>query len=287
MNQFIEQLEDRKYFAAAPMSLSGSAYIDLDAKETVITNQVNKGDKVDTYMIRVMKAGVVNIRLEGLTGDASLELICDKNKNNRQDSGEVIQKSNKLLAQDENISRFVGVGIYYIKVAQSDGNAIINYTLRVSTAPLTSPDKVDVAGNDMASAMDLSVPKGHNKTINEHVSDGDLDVFRIDVKEMARYDIRLSGITTKDADIFLTDANGNLLASTVGKAKSGKLIAGKLPPGTYYITVNTTGSATGYALRVNAGNYRNNDLDLTSAKAAKKIKPKAAMVFSTKLIESL
>jgi hypothetical protein len=284
MSQFIEQLEGRQYFAAAPMSLSGSTYVDIKAQETVISDQVNKGDKVDTFMIRIMKAGQVNFRLEGLTGDACLELISDKNRNNRQDSGEVVQKSNKLLAADESISRFVGVGIYYVKVSQSDGNAIINYNLRMSTAALTSPDKVDVAGNDSATAKDLSVPRGSNKTVNEHVSQGDLDVYRIDVKETAKYDIRLSGAVTKDADMVLTDANGTVLATTLGKAKSAKLIAGKLPPGTYFVTVSTASTATGYALRVNAGNYRSNDLDLTTSQASKKL-PKAAM-FSSKLIES-
>jgi hypothetical protein len=284
MSQFIEQLEGRQYFAAAPMSLSGSTYVDIQAQETVITDQVNKGDKIDTFMIRIMKAGQVNLRLEGLTGDACLELISDKNKNNRQDGGEVMQKSNKLLAADESISRFVGVGIYYVKVSQSDGNAIINYNLRLSTAALTSPDKVDVAGNDMASAKDLSIPLNSNKTVNEHVSSGDVDVYRIDVKETAKYDIRLSGIVTKDADMVLTDANGTFLTSTVGKAKSAKLISGKLPPGTYYITVSSPTTATGYALRVNAGYTRSNDIDLTTAQASKKL-PKAAL-FSTKLIDS-
>lgn len=281
MNAVIEKLETREYLSS---SLSGAKYLDIQPKEAVVVDQVNQGDKEDLYAVRIMKAGMVNFRLDGLTGDACLELINDRNHNNRFDSGEVMQKSNKLLAANEQISRMVAPGIYFIRVTQAESNSIINYNLRFSTQMFTTPDKVDTAGSTTADARDLTVPRGSNRTVNEYLNEGDVDVYRLDVTETSKYDIRLSGIT-KDADITLTDANGNALMTTVGQPRNNKLIAGKLEAGTYYVTVTAVKDPTAYALRVVSSAFRASDTDLTTKRVSAKVAlPKA--VFSTKLIES-
>jgi hypothetical protein len=279
MQSVIEQLEAREYLST---SLSGAKYLAIQPSEAVVIEQVNNGDREDLYMIRVNKPGQVNLRLEGLTGDACLEFISDRNHNGRLDSGEVTMRSNKLMAANENIRRQVTAGIYYVRVTQVEWNSIVNYTLRYSTKAFTTPDKVDQAGDTTATARDLSIPLGSNRTVNDYLTTGDLDVYRLEVTETAKYDIRLSGFT-KDANITLTDAAGNALASTLGKAKSAKLISGKLSAGTYYVTVNATGAQTGYALRVVASAPRTSDADLTQARVPKFA---ANPLFSTKLIES-
>src|SRR4051812_30816634 len=100
MNAVIEKLETREYLSS---SLSGAKYLDIESKEATFVDQVNNGDKEDLYMVRVMKASTLNFRLDNLTGDACLELISDRNHNGRLDSGEVVQKSNKLMAANEKV----------------------------------------------------------------------------------------------------------------------------------------------------------------------------------------
>ena len=280
MNAVIEKLETREYLSS---SLSGAKYLDIESKEATVVDVVNNGDKEDLYMVRVMKASTLNFRLDNMTGDGCLELINDRNHNGRLDSGEVMQKSNHLLAANEKVSKMVAPGIYYVRVTQSESNAMVNYTLRYSTQAFTTPDQVDTAGDTADTARDLSVNNGQNKTVNEYLTEGDLDVYRIDVTETAKYDIRLSGFV-KDADITLTDANGTALMATTGLAKNNKLISGKLEAGTYYVTVSTTFAPTPYALRVVNSAYRTSDIDLTQKRAGK---PSATPRFSTKLIESL
>ncbi len=261
MSQFIEQLESRQY---ASVSLSNPTYLDIKPADAVIAGQVNKVRKEVFYMIRVMKAGLVNLRLEGLTGDATLQLINDRNHNNRLDSGEVVQQSAKLLAADESISRFMSVGNYQVRVLQAEGNSIINYNLRYSTSPFATADKVDQTGNDTATARELSVPLGTNRTVNEYVGNNDsADVYKMVVTETTKYDIRLSGLV-KDADVTLTDSNGNTLYTTQGLPQAKKLISGKLGAGTYYLTVNAVAEPTGYSLRVVGSAYRSTDIDLTA-----------------------
>jgi hypothetical protein len=280
MNAVIEQLETREYLST---SLSGAKFLDIQPTEATVVDVVNNGDKEDLYMVRVMKQSTLNFRLDNLTGDATLELINDRNHNGRFDGGETLQKSNKLMAANERISKMVAPGIYYVRVTQAESNAMVNYTLRYSTQAFTTPDQVDTAGDTADTARDLSVAKGQNKTVNEYLGEGDLDVYRINVTETAKYDIRLSGFV-KDADITLTDASGNALETTTGATKNNKLITGKLEAGTYYVTVSTTSAPTPYALRVVNSVYRTTDIDLTQKRASN---PSATPRFSTKLIESL
>jgi len=266
MSQFIEQLESREYMST--VSLSNPTYLDIKPTDSIIAGTVNKARKEQIYMIRVTKAGLVNLRLEGLTGDATLQLINDKNHNNRLDSGEVVQQSAKILAADESISRMMAVGNYQVRVLQAEGNAIINYTLRYSTNPFAASDQEDKTGNDSADARDFSVPMNANRTVNEYVGNGDTaDVYKLVVTETTKYDIRLSGLV-KDADVTLSDANGNTLYTTAGLPQAKKLISGKLEAGTYYLTVTAVSDPTGYSLRVVGSAVRSTDVDLTSRRIA-------------------
>ncbi|CAN5519395.1 hypothetical protein BH10PLA1_BH10PLA1_10090 [soil metagenome] len=267
MSQFIEQLESRQYMST---SLSNPAYLDIQPTEAVVTAQVNNYHKQQIYIVHVFKSGLLNLRLEGLTGDATLELVSDRNHNNRLDSGEVVQKSAHLLAANESIVRMVNAGTYQIVVLQAEGNAIINYTLRYSTKAFTTPDQVDQTGNDTAHARDISVPRGSNRTVNEYVGANDsADVYKMDVTETMKYDIRLSGLT-KNADVTLTDADGNVLATTTGKAMSSKLISGKLEAGTYYLTIVAVDLPTSYALRLAGSTAGLKDTNLTNARVSAK-----------------
>lgn len=265
MSQFIEQLESRQYQS---VSLSNPTYLTIESASQTVVGQVNKARKEQLYMIRVTKAGLVNLRLEGLTGDATLQLVNDRNHNNRLDSGEVVQQSAKLLAADESISRMMAVGNYQVRVLQAEGNSIINYTLRYSTNPFAASDQEDKTGNDAADARDFSVPMNSNRTVNEYVGNGDTaDVYKMVVTETTKYDIRLSGLV-KDADVTLTDSNGNVLYTTAGAPQAKKLISGKLESGTYYLTVTPVSDPTGYSLRVVGSAVRTTDVDLTSGRVA-------------------
>ena len=265
MSQFIEQLESREYKS---VSLSNPTYLEMTSADAVVTGQLNMARKEQIFLVRVTKAGMVNLRLDGLTGDATLQLINDRNHNNRMDSGEVVQQSAKLLAADENISRTMPVGNYQVRVLQAEGNSIINFNLHYSTNPFVAANLQDQTGNDTASARDLSVPLGTNRTVNEYVGNGDsADVYKMVVTQDTKYDIRLSGLV-KDANVTLSDANGNILATTAGAPAAKKLISGKLSAGTYYMTVTAVSDPTGYSLRVVGSAVRSTDLNLSTRRVS-------------------
>ncbi len=283
MSKFIEQLESREYFSTT--SLSNPAYLTILPTESVVSSQLNNGHKSQLYLIRVDRPGEIDLRLEGLTGDASLSLISDKNHNNRLDNGEVIAKSDHILAANETIRKIATAGIYQILVTQVNSNTLINYTLRFSTAAFTTPDQVDQTGNDVAHARDFSIQKGTNRTVNEYVGANDsADVFKMVVTETTKYDFRLSGLV-KNADMTITEANGNALATTTGRAMSAKTISGRLEAGTYYITVTAVDAPTPYALTATGTAYRSTDADLTTRRVSASIfssKPITASIVSSK-----
>ena len=149
-------------------------------------------------------------------------------------------------------------------MSQADGNSIIEYSLRYSTQAFATSDQVDKTGNDIANAREFSVPLGANRTVNEYVGPSDsADVYKMVVTQTTKYDIRLSGLVF-DGDVTLMNANGETLATTVGKNKAAKLISGRLDAGTYYLKVNAVSKGTGYSLRVVGSSYRVEDIDLTT-----------------------
>jgi pimeloyl-ACP methyl ester carboxylesterase len=75
----------------------------------------------------------INLRLDGLSADADVELIQDKNKNGRVDGGEVVGSSQKSGQSSEPMTKFLkNKGDYFIRVASNKTSSETNYTLAIT-----------------------------------------------------------------------------------------------------------------------------------------------------------
>ena len=74
--------------------------------------------------------GAVDINLTGLTADADIRLIQDRNNNGIVDAGEVLKSSTVLGTGSESIHANLAQGVYAVEVYQYTGNT--SYNLAIS-----------------------------------------------------------------------------------------------------------------------------------------------------------
>ena len=111
----------------------------IEATQTV-SDSVGNFDLDDYYRIQLNSNSDLNLSLEGLTADADLELIEDRNGDGFADSSEVIDWSDQWGNLSETISVNLPAGTYFINVYQYSG--FTPYTLTVSTTPTIPVESV-------------------------------------------------------------------------------------------------------------------------------------------------
>lgn len=97
------------------------------SRDVTQTGQVGNTDTADVYHFSLGLFEGVNINLSGLSADADIRLIQDRNGNRIVDSGEVIRSSTNGGTLADSISGINTSGDYYLEVYQYSGNT--NYTL--------------------------------------------------------------------------------------------------------------------------------------------------------------
>ncbi|HVT87360.1 MAG TPA: pre-peptidase C-terminal domain-containing protein [Tepidisphaeraceae bacterium] len=241
-------------------SLSGVPALNIDSNSASVSGTINNANTDDIFRVRVAKAATVAFKLQGLTGDATLELVRDSNNNNKLDSGEVIARSAQLGTRDESISRLLDAGFYFVRVSQSTRGQVAKYKLTGNVQVFATSDVKDSVANDSSQATKVDPKPTTDLTLTEYVGGNDpSDWYRWDVKKATSASIRLNGLQF-DANVTVyQDLNHNgkadpneAIATTTGKTGADKVITGRLNAGTYFfgITAVNPTKPTTYSLRL-------------------------------------
>ncbi|KAB8315595.1 peptidase [Tolypothrix campylonemoides VB511288] len=92
------------------------------------TGRVDNNDTSDVYAFSIGSFEGVNIRLSGLSADADIRLIRDRNGDRNVDSGDEIVRSARGGTNSDTLFGIDDAGSYYLQVYQF-GNASTNYNL--------------------------------------------------------------------------------------------------------------------------------------------------------------
>jgi FG-GAP-like repeat/Bacterial pre-peptidase C-terminal domain len=104
-----------------------------------LNDRVDGNNLSDFYRFNVSRSGVFSANLTGLTGDADVRLIQDKNQNGAIDADEILAWQWERGTTNESIRRFLTAGDYFVQV-MSYGEQTANYSLGTSfTAALKDP----------------------------------------------------------------------------------------------------------------------------------------------------
>jgi hypothetical protein len=240
-------------------TLSGAIPLGVDPSHKAVSGSLNNINSDDIYFFHFTKASTISLRLDGLTGNATLQLIADNNNNDRYDSGETAAAAAINGAASESVSQLLDPGSYFVRVAQTYVGVSTPYNLHACTTVFTTPNVHDTAGDTMAAALPIA-PTRNAFTYVEYIGGTDaIDWYRWDVTSRISASIGIDGLVF-DADLTLFyDRNhnaqfdhGEKIATTVNNSLFGKFINGNLAPGTYYLAVtpHSMQQPTTYALRI-------------------------------------
>ena len=191
-----------------------------------IYDSVNNLDLNDFYSFTVSQSGIFTANLTGLTGDADVRLIQDKNNNGVIDTAQLynpttgIIDTGEILAWqwergtgNEAIRSFLNPGTYYLQV-MSYNNQTANYNLATNFTPAASDDRkfsiqlnLDSSMNATAQATIRKAADFWEKAISYSSFNGS-QILTINVSE----DNSISGWGAfAGASITTVDANGRVI----------------------------------------------------------------------------
>lgn len=198
----------------------------------ILSNAVSNTDSYDYYQLNLSAKGNLNIVLDGLSADASLQLF--------NSHGTLIEDSSQLekLAESIHLAE-TGAGTYYVRVSHYEGNTNYNLSLRA-----------DYAGNTLSTARDIGTLNG-TQTLQDFVGSSDFeDYYRFNLSAADSLSVKLDGLSA-NINLQLLNSNGIELGSIsqVGNTTEAINFSG-LTAGTYYVRLYQAGGDTNYSLSV-------------------------------------
>lgn len=212
-------------------TLSGSAMFE---------DAVNPSDTADFYRFRVAERSRFRLNLDGLSGDADVELL--------DSQGRRMAGSTRGGSSAESLEQVLAAGDYFVRV-YSYGGANTRYRLTLAVEP---DGPADQAGNTLDQARDLGTLSG-SVTMQDAVGRNDTaDVYRFRLAGRSNFRLRMEGMTA-DADVVLLDSQGRQLAASTAGGANAEAIDRVLDSGDYFARVYPYGDAnTSYRLTMAA-----------------------------------
>lgn len=111
--------------------LAGADDLGTLSESKQVSDFVGDRDEFDFYRFNLSEARVVELSLNGLSADADLGLIQDRNNNRRIDAGEILAASVKGGDRSELVRSALDAGEYFVVVRRFEGET--NYNLELSS----------------------------------------------------------------------------------------------------------------------------------------------------------
>jgi serine protease len=265
---------------AIPPDIAGDT--PLTAKDLgIISNQtirdfVGSGDSGDLYRFQVGNTiSAIDFLLNGLSGDADLQLFQDANQDGRLDQNEQLRRSTKAgISADQIGIAALAPGTYYLRVSPYLSNSTA-YNLTATTSFAES-------GDTIATATEVGILSGRRILNGSVGTDDQRDIYSIRLNDTSNLEVTLSGLS-RDADLRIyRDANANglldpteLLGSSIALGIQNEQVnLTGLAAGNYFVSVAQYGGDTSYSLSMTsdtAGSILGSARNLGSVSASQTI----------------
>jgi hypothetical protein len=217
------------------LSLASAQRKDLGTVRGVFTRNgtIDFTNRRDDYYFNLDEWGNVNIKLDNLHQDLDVYLYNSANQ--------LIGCSNRSGNKSELIIQGLNAGQYHISVVPYK-NSFGTYRLTLG---------VDTAGETMGTARNAGAFPGAVQTTGWVGPADTNDYFKFTVTRPSQALFTLDRMSA-DADLYLYDASGRLVASSTRAGANNEQISRSLSTGTYFLRVTPYGSAqTNYHLVIN------------------------------------
>jgi hypothetical protein len=193
---------------------------------------LGNGDPSDTYRFTVGTPGIFTAQLTGLTADADMELISDRNRNGQVEAGEVLAFPWERGTKRESMRRFLTTGDYFLRV-NAVGNGSTNYALGTNfTAAASDPLQFDLQVNFGTGIEGLTAP-ARQAVLEAAQYWEDVILYRSDITTTNRLAIDLKGL-----NLNLTDNSPDTITFAFAQPKL-VFEGGKLKINSGSSTINT------------------------------------------------
>ncbi len=245
----------------AALDTTSASYINgpLSSTPNIFQDSVSGSDTSDYYKFRIGASSsdpdsVVTLRLDGLTGNASLILY--------NETGSTLQTANAGGTTPELLTHSLNPGIYYVRIGSVSG-ASTNYNLSLSANPITTNKLND---DIVAQAFSIGTLTTNYSTTdyvgNRGVILDDNDYYTFNIVNNGTFSLTLDGLGG-NANVELLTSSGTKIADSTLPDTNSESINTSLASGTYYVRVFPGGiGSTNYTLNLaftsdpadNAGN---------------------------------
>jgi RHS repeat-associated protein len=204
-------------------------------------------DFTDYYKFTLVDNSTVNLKLSGLSQDANLVLL--------NSNGSTILSSSNTASSDENISRNLPKGTYYVRVDGGIGlfgglglpggaSEAKNTTYKLDASAIAlGAIPADNAGENIDQAKDLGTIKtdvvsatdflGNFKDLANDFS----DYYKFTIADNSTVNLKLSGLS-EDANLSLLNNRGTNILTSINTGSSDENISRNLQKGTYFVRVD-------------------------------------------------
>ena len=203
-------------------------------------------DYADYYKFILTDNSTVNLKLSGLSQDANLSLL--------NNNSYTILSSSNTGSSDENISRNLPKGTYYVRVDAGIGlfgfptgpDGIFeakNTTYKLDASAIAlGAIPVDNAGENIDQSKDLGTIKTEVVSATDFLgnfkdlADDYYDYYKFTIADNSTVNLKLSGLS-EDANLSLLNSGGSIILSSRNTGSSDENISRNLQKGTYYVQV--------------------------------------------------
>ena len=194
-------------------------------------------DDADSFRFTLTAARTMRFELRNLGANANLYL--------HDASGSIVGRSTRGGTAEDSIERALAAGTYYVRV-DAVASGTIRYQLRYGPWSIGLGPTVNL-GN----LTNVTTIRRRSGTVSR--TDGSGDAFRFTTTALRTMSFELHGLSG-DADLYLLDASGDKIASSILNGTDVDSIVLPLAAGTYFIQVNAwAGGTIAYQLRYRSG----------------------------------
>lgn len=212
-----------------------------------ITHQNTIGglDEADYYKLNLNQISDFYASLNGLSVSTDLNLILDANNNGFVDGNERIATGYSFYSDNSDISEILPPGVYFIEVRTlSSSSSGYSLTLSATAQPGNIP--ID-PGDSLNTAHSLGKLSGKSTAKDLVGAIDQTDYYQFTLKQISDFSATLSRVSESVSMSLIFDANSNgfldgeeTIASGYGSTFSNDSISETLPPGTYFIKVESS-----------------------------------------------
>ncbi len=194
------------------------------ASPLTINEFIGSIDATDYYKFKLTAATTLNLTLTQLVDDADLQLL---KLSTSGTTGTQVAISENAGSSNESITKKLVAGTYAIRVLKGGSTSNTSYRLGINP---------DFAGNATTSARAITLGTTA-KSFGDFVGAADkLDFYKFTLTASKTVTLLMTKLKA-DADIFLLNKSGKVIASSENDGVTNESIIKKLAAGTYFIKV--------------------------------------------------